>query len=111
MYPALSSLKRHHNVVGGIVFSLRTIAILAAISFDKPSCARGNEMVYFLPFSHSELVEQELVIWKKRVGHYSLLSCDYHHTVGRRTSLILLTWDKRVVDLLTDGYNMKYDTW
>ena len=55
-------------------------------------------MVYFLPFSRSELnqlVEQELVIWKKRVGHYSLLSCDYHHTVGRRTSLDIIDMGQR----------------
>lgn len=57
---------------------------------------RINEMVYFLPFSKKELhqlVTRELDLWAKRAQ-------DRHK--------ILLTWDKQVIEVLTDGYNIHY---
>lgn len=57
---------------------------------------RINEMVYFLPFSRSELIKlvtKELDFWAKRAA-------DRHH--------ISLTWDKEVLDVLADGYDVHY---
>ena len=57
---------------------------------------RINEMVYFLPFSHSELmtlVEKELVFWagKAKAKHD-----------------VTLSWDRTVLQLLAEGYNVHY---
>ena len=57
---------------------------------------RINEMVYFLPFSTSELgelVERELVDWRTR---------------AHRRHAIVLEWDADVVELLRRGYNIRY---
>ncbi len=40
-----------------------------------------NEMLYFLPFSRSELnllVEKQLKLWKERVCLWCAMSCDAH---------------------------------
>ncbi len=57
---------------------------------------RINEMVYFLPFSRSELnqlVVKELEFWAKRAEEKHKME---------------LTWDKRVVALIADEYNVHY---
>ncbi|XP_049763291.1 caseinolytic peptidase B protein homolog [Schistocerca cancellata] len=57
---------------------------------------RINEIVYFLPFSRTELlklVSKELSIWAKRAK-------DKH--------AIKLTWDREVESLLADGYDVHY---
>lgn len=57
---------------------------------------RINEVVYFLPFSRSELfqlVERELSVWAKRAS-------DKHK--------IQLEWDKSVAVALADGYDVNY---
>ncbi|UYV68164.1 CLPB [Cordylochernes scorpioides] len=57
---------------------------------------RINEIVYFLPFSRNELlllVEKELEYWAKK---------------AREKHSIELTWDKRVLGVLADGYNVNY---
>merc|ERR1719150_522829 len=57
---------------------------------------RINEIVYFLPFSRSELhhlVERELQLWAAR---------------ARTKHNIELTWDKSVLSLLAEGYNVYY---
>lgn len=57
---------------------------------------RINEMVYFLPFSRNELhqlVAKELEFWAKRAH-------DKHK--------MELTWDKRVIPIIADGYNVHY---
>ncbi|KAL1420711.1 hypothetical protein MTO96_004449 [Rhipicephalus appendiculatus] len=57
---------------------------------------RINEIVYFLPFSRKELtvlVTRELEGWTRRAK-------DKHG--------IELTWERRVVELLADGYNVHY---
>ena len=57
---------------------------------------RINEIVYFLPFSQSELhhlVERELEFWASR---------------ARSKHSIELTWDKSVLSLLSEGYNVYY---
>jgi ATP-dependent Clp protease ATP-binding subunit ClpB len=53
-------------------------------------------MVYFVPFSRSELAElvrRELRAWAER-------ALTRHH--------ITLTWTPDVVDVLVDGYNIRY---
>ncbi|XP_023329533.1 caseinolytic peptidase B protein homolog isoform X2 [Eurytemora carolleeae] len=57
---------------------------------------RINEIVYFLPFSRSELlhlVEKELEFWAGR---------------AQRKHSIVLSWDRSVLNLLADGYNVYY---
>ncbi|XP_075704273.1 mitochondrial disaggregase [Rhinoderma darwinii] len=57
---------------------------------------RINEIVYFLPFCRSELsllVLQELNSWAKK---------------AKQRHDITLIWDRDVMDVLTDGYNVHY---
>ncbi|TMS07812.1 Caseinolytic peptidase B protein-like protein [Larimichthys crocea] len=57
---------------------------------------RINEIVYFLPFCHSELLQlvgKELSFWAKK---------------AKQRHDITLKWDRPVLDLLAGGYNMHY---
>ncbi|XP_047248171.1 caseinolytic peptidase B protein homolog [Girardinichthys multiradiatus] len=57
---------------------------------------RINEIVYFLPFSHSELLQlviKELGFWAKK---------------AKQRHDITLKWDRPVLDLLAGGYNLHY---
>uniref|UniRef100_A0A8C3W408 ClpB family mitochondrial disaggregase n=1 Tax=Catagonus wagneri TaxID=51154 RepID=A0A8C3W408_9CETA len=57
---------------------------------------RINEIVYFLPFCHSELIQlvnKELNFWAKR---------------AKQRHNITLLWDRQVADVLVDGYNVHY---
>uniref|UniRef100_A0A674MDE1 ClpB family mitochondrial disaggregase n=1 Tax=Takifugu rubripes TaxID=31033 RepID=A0A674MDE1_TAKRU len=57
---------------------------------------RITEIVYFLPFGHSELmqlVSKELSFWAKK---------------AKQRHDITLQWDRPVLDLLACGYNMHY---
>ena len=57
---------------------------------------RINEVVYFLPFSRPELrqlVTRELQFWADR---------------AKKKHDIELQWDRRVLDVLVDGYNVYY---
>ncbi|XP_072849494.2 mitochondrial disaggregase [Pogona vitticeps] len=57
---------------------------------------RINEIVYFLPFCHSELIQlvnKELNFWAKR---------------AQARHNITLVWDREVMDVLADGYNLHY---
>ncbi|KAJ6664830.1 hypothetical protein lerEdw1_005802 [Lerista edwardsae] len=57
---------------------------------------RINEIVYFLPFCHSELIQlvnKELSFWAKK---------------AKARHNITLLWDKDVMDVLADGYNLHY---
>lgn len=57
---------------------------------------RINEMLYFLPFSRSELnllVEKQLKLWEER---------------AMQRHSIQLSWEREALDLLADGYNVKY---
>ena len=57
---------------------------------------RINEVVYFLPFSRPELrqlVTRELQFWADR---------------AKKKHDIELNWDRRVLDVLVDGYNVYY---
>ncbi|XP_061924188.1 mitochondrial disaggregase [Entelurus aequoreus] len=57
---------------------------------------RINEIVYFLPFCHSELlqlVSKELSFWAKK---------------AKQRHDITLQWDRTVLDLLAGGYNLHY---
>ncbi|XP_048838076.1 caseinolytic peptidase B protein homolog [Brienomyrus brachyistius] len=57
---------------------------------------RINEIVYFLPFCHSELlqlVSKELSFWAKK---------------AKQRHNITLVWDRPVLDLLAGGYNLHY---
>ncbi|XP_053912711.1 caseinolytic peptidase B protein homolog isoform X4 [Cuculus canorus] len=57
---------------------------------------RINEIVYFLPFCHSELIQlvnKELEFWAKK---------------AKARHNITLLWDREVMDVLADGYNLHY---
>ncbi|XP_063997318.1 mitochondrial disaggregase-like, partial [Pogoniulus pusillus] len=57
---------------------------------------RINEVVYFLPFCHAELlqlVQKELSFWAKK---------------AKARHNITLLWDREVMDVLADGYNLHY---
>lgn len=57
---------------------------------------RINEIVYFLPFCHSELIQlvnKELTFWAKK---------------AQARHNITLLWDREVMDVLADGYNLHY---
>ncbi|NXY85451.1 CLPB protein, partial [Alcedo cyanopectus] len=57
---------------------------------------RINEIVYFLPFCHSELIQlvnKELNFWAKK---------------AKARHSITLLWDREVMDVLADGYNLHY---
>ncbi|XP_035241261.1 caseinolytic peptidase B protein homolog [Anguilla anguilla] len=57
---------------------------------------RINEIVYFLPFCHSELIQlvsKELNFWAKK---------------AKLRHNITLLWDSPVLDLLAKGYNLHY---
>ncbi|XP_066018036.1 mitochondrial disaggregase-like [Pocillopora verrucosa] len=57
---------------------------------------RINEIVYFLPFSHPEL----LSLVTKELDYCSKLALNRHD--------IHMTWDKEVLDVLADGYDEHY---
>ncbi|XP_019359927.1 PREDICTED: caseinolytic peptidase B protein homolog isoform X2 [Gavialis gangeticus] len=57
---------------------------------------RINEIVYFLPFCHAELIQlvnKELNFWAKK---------------AKMRHSITLLWDREVMDVLADGYNLHY---
>ncbi|NXG52780.1 CLPB protein, partial [Psilopogon haemacephalus] len=57
---------------------------------------RINEVVYFLPFCQAELlqlVQKELNFWAKK---------------AKARHNITLLWDREVMDVLADGYNLHY---
>ncbi|XP_041088748.1 caseinolytic peptidase B protein homolog isoform X2 [Polyodon spathula] len=57
---------------------------------------RINEIVYFLPFCHSELIQlvnKELNFWAKK---------------AKQRHNITLLWDREVMDVLAGGYNLHY---
>ncbi|GCC17456.1 hypothetical protein chiPu_0017560 [Chiloscyllium punctatum] len=57
---------------------------------------RINEIVYFLPFCHSELIQlvnKELMFWAKKAKQ--------RHNIN-------LQWDREVMDVLAEGYNLHY---
>ncbi|KAJ8410854.1 hypothetical protein AAFF_G00188110 [Aldrovandia affinis] len=57
---------------------------------------RINEIVYFLPFCHSELIQlvsKELNFWAKK---------------AKQRHNITLLWERPVLDLLVGGYNLHY---
>ncbi|TGZ48126.1 mitochondrial disaggregase [Temnothorax longispinosus] len=57
---------------------------------------RINEIVYFLPFSRAELIElvaRELKAWATR---------------AKERHMIELKWDREVLSVLTDGYDVHY---
>ncbi|CAL8076884.1 unnamed protein product [Calicophoron daubneyi] len=57
---------------------------------------RINEMVYFLPFSTSELtqlVDRYLNVWKEK---------------ALKRHKIVLSWDREVIDSIVDGYDVYY---
>lgn len=57
---------------------------------------RINEIIYFLPFSRTELIQlvaRELEIWAKR---------------AKERHMIDLKWDREVMSVLADGYDVHY---
>lgn len=78
-------------------FKERTVEPILKRHFRRDEfLGRINEMVYFLPFSRSELnqlVERELHFWKTKAWA--------RHGIE-------LTWSPEVLDILADGYNIRY---
>jgi len=57
---------------------------------------RINEIIYFLPFSRAELIQlvaRELEIWATR---------------AKERHMIELKWDREVMSVLADGYDVHY---
>jgi len=57
---------------------------------------RINEIIYFLPFSRAELIKlvaRELDAWAKR---------------AKERHMIELKWDREVLSILADGYDVHY---
>ncbi|RMX37496.1 hypothetical protein pdam_00012843 [Pocillopora damicornis] len=78
-------------------FKERVVQPILKLHFRRDEfLGRINEMVYFLPFSRPELlslVTKELDFWSKM----ALNRHDIH-----------MTWDKEVLDVLADGYDVHY---
>lgn len=78
-------------------FKERVVQPILKLHFRRDEfLGRINEMVYFLPFSRSELlslVTRELDFWSKM----ALSRHDIH-----------MTWDREVLDVLADGYDVHY---
>jgi ATP-dependent Clp protease ATP-binding subunit ClpB len=70
-------------------------------------------MVYFLPFSKSEinkLLLKELEFWKKRVWfplHSRYLSL-FSTLQAKEQHNIDIIWDRKALDCLADGYDINY---
>lgn len=83
--------------IGGILKFLFTVFFQFQRHFKRDEfLGRITEMVYFLPFSRSELISlvtRELELWQKR-------AINKHK--------IELQWDINVLDVLADGYNIRY---
>ena len=72
---------------------------------------RINEIVYFLPFSESATGRVQLVRQYGDRGchqHNEYYSCVLVASQAEKRHSISLSWDRDVLDLLTDGYNVKY---
>ncbi|KAL9973514.1 hypothetical protein ACROYT_G019983 [Oculina patagonica] len=78
-------------------FKERVVQPILKLHFRRDEfLGRINEMVYFLPFSRSELlslVTRELDFWSKM----ALSRHDIH-----------MSWDREVLDVLADGYDVHY---
>ncbi|XP_015776405.1 PREDICTED: caseinolytic peptidase B protein homolog [Acropora digitifera] len=78
-------------------FKERVVQPILKLHFKRDEfLGRINEMVYFLPFSRSELltlVTRELDFWSKM----ALKRHDIH-----------ISWDREVIDALADGYDVHY---
>ena len=72
-------------------------------------------MVYFLPFSKSEinkLLLKELEFWKKRVRDFAL-SIEFSWTFclffqAKEQHNIDIIWDRKALDCLANGYDINY---
>ena len=69
-------------------------------------------MLYFLPFSRSELnllVEKQLKLWEERVSTREYFrGSNIAHIQAMQRHSIQLSWEREALDLLADGYNVKY---
>jgi len=78
-------------------FKEKTVQPILKYHFGRDEfLGRINEIVYFLPFSKSELiklVEREMQFWSAKAKQ--------NHNVD-------VTWDKQVLHFLSDGYNVYY---
>uniref|UniRef100_A0ABM0N1I6 Caseinolytic peptidase B protein homolog n=1 Tax=Saccoglossus kowalevskii TaxID=10224 RepID=A0ABM0N1I6_SACKO len=57
---------------------------------------RINEMVYFLPFSRSELIKLVLI------------ELNFWAAKAKKNHNMQIEWDRQVLDVLADGYNVRY---
>ncbi|XP_042319527.1 caseinolytic peptidase B protein homolog [Sceloporus undulatus] len=78
-------------------FKEKVIHLILKAHFRRDEfLGRINEIVYFLPFCHLELIQlvnKELSFWAKKAK--------VRHN-------ITLVWDREVMDVLADGYHLHY---
>ena len=89
--------KIEEQVVISREFKIRVVEPILKRTFLRDEfLGRINEILYFLPFTRSELnqlVLKEMELWKRKAYERHKMS---------------LTWDRAVIDLLADAYNIKY---
>ena len=92
----------------------RTFSLSFQYHFKRDEfLGRINEIVYFLPFSRSELtklVTRELDVWAGKVGGFIFMQWFkiVSYKQAKKKHGITLTWDRQVVDVLADGYDVHY---
>uniref|UniRef100_A0A7N6F702 Mitochondrial disaggregase n=1 Tax=Anabas testudineus TaxID=64144 RepID=A0A7N6F702_ANATE len=93
----LEDVQKSHDIKISRQFKESVIRPILKAHFRRDEfLGRINEIVYFLPFCHSELlqlVSKELTFWAKK---------------AKQRHDITLQWDRPVLDLLAGGYNMHY---
>ncbi|TRY85148.1 hypothetical protein DNTS_006344 [Danionella cerebrum] len=93
----LKDVQKRESVTISSSFKEHVIRPILKAHFRRDEfLGRINEMVYFLPFSSDELtqlVNKELEFWAKK---------------AKQRHDITLIWDRAVLDLLAEGYNLHY---
>uniref|UniRef100_A0A8C9S3X9 ClpB family mitochondrial disaggregase n=1 Tax=Scleropages formosus TaxID=113540 RepID=A0A8C9S3X9_SCLFO len=93
----LDDVQSSHKITISKQFKENVIRPILKSHFRRDEfLGRINEIVYFLPFCHSELIQlvsKELNFWAKK---------------AKQRHNITLLWDRPVLDLLASGYNLHY---
>ncbi|KAJ8280414.1 hypothetical protein GJAV_G00054280 [Gymnothorax javanicus] len=93
----LSEVQKSDKITISKQFKEEVIRPILKAQFRRDEfLGRINEIVYFLPFCHSELIQlvsKELNFWAKK---------------AKQRHNITLLWDSPVLDLLARGYNLHY---
>lgn len=93
----LEDVQKSENITISNTFKDQVIRPILKAHFRRDEfLGRINEIVYFLPFCHSELlqlVSRELHYWAKK---------------AKQRHNITLLWERPVLELLVKGYNLHY---